>query len=210
MAKKWYVVWRGRGTGVFDDWDTCAAQVQGFAGARYKSFPTRAEAEAAFRGRYENYVTKKADKPAPRPVVKAADGKGPLAEAVAVDAACSGVPGPVEYRGVDLATGEEFFREGPFPDGTNNVGEFLAIVHALQLLARDGRTVALYSDSRNALGWVKAGKCRTQMEKTARNAELFRRIAAAEEWLAANAYPNRLLKWETEQWGENPADFGRK
>lgn len=210
MAKKWYVVWRGRTPGVFSDWDNCAAQVQGFAGAQYKSFTSQAEAEAAYRGRYSSYVTKKTDKPKPQPVATTTNGTGPLPDSVAVDAACSGVPGPVEYRGVDIATGEEFFREGPFPDGTNNIGEFLAIVHGLQLLTKQGKNVPLYSDSRNALGWVKAGKCRTQHTKTAANAELFRRIAAAEEWLAANSYPNRILKWETETWGENPADFGRK
>ncbi len=47
--KKFYVVWAGHQTGVFTDWATCSKQVLGVAGAKYKSFPTREEAEVAFK-----------------------------------------------------------------------------------------------------------------------------------------------------------------
>ena len=60
-----------------------------------------------------------------------------LANAWAVDAACSGNPGPMEYQCIDLATGAQVFHFGPI-HGTNNIGEFLAIVHALALMEKQG------------------------------------------------------------------------
>lgn len=50
MAKKFYVVWEGREKGIFTDWDTCKKQVEKFPGARFKSFESEQEAQAAFRG----------------------------------------------------------------------------------------------------------------------------------------------------------------
>lgn len=135
---------------------------------------------------------------------------GVRADAIAVDAACSGNPGPMEYRGVDLATGQELFRYGPV-HGTNNVGEFLAIVHALAWLHRQGLVRTVYTDSRNALLWVRAGKCRTRLARAPRTEPLYRLIARAEAWLQAHPRTGiPLLKWHTGRWGEIPADFGRK
>jgi ribonuclease HI len=129
---------------------------------------------------------------------------------VAVDAACSGNPGPMEYRGVYLLTGQQIFHYGPVY-GTNNIGEFLAIVHALALMKQKGISMTIYSDSRNALSWVKQKKCKTKLERTPKTEELFQMIERAENWLKNNSYDHiPLLKWETDQWGEVPADFGRK
>ena len=129
---------------------------------------------------------------------------------VAVDAACSGNPGPMEYRGVYLLTGQQIFHFGPVY-GTNNIGEFLAIVHALALMKQKGIAMTIYSDSRNALNWVKQKKCKTKLERTSQTEELFQMIERAENWLKNNTYNHiPLLKWETDQWGEVPADFGRK
>ena len=131
------------------------------------------------------------------------------ADAIDVDAACSGNPGPMEYRGVDLRTGQELFHFGPI-QGTNNIGEFLAIVHALALQKKEGATRTIYSDSRTAIIWVSKKHCKTTLPRTPENAYLYNVIARAEQWLRVNSYPNKLLKWETERWGEVPADFGRK
>lgn len=132
------------------------------------------------------------------------------ADALAVDAACSGNPGPMEYRGINLATGEQVFHYGP-KRGTNNIGEFLAIVHALALLFQQGNShTAVYSDSYNAILWVNKRKCKTKLERNAQTAELFDVIARAERWLATHDYRNPVIKWETQKWGEVPADFGRK
>ena len=116
----------------------------------------------------------------------------------------------MEYRGVYVATGLEVFRIGPMEQGTNNIGEFLALVHGLALLKKMGNNMPIYSDSRNAMLWVKQKQCKTKLERNAVNAPIFDLIARAEAWLHNNHYDNRIIKWETDQWGEIPADFGRK
>ncbi len=132
------------------------------------------------------------------------------ADAWAVDAACSGNPGPMEYRAIDLATGAQVFHFGPV-HGTNNIGEFLAIVHALALLERQGvKGKTIYSDSYNAILWVKKKQCKTKLQRNARTEQLYQVIARAEAWLRTHAVNNEVVKWETAKWGEIPADFGRK
>ncbi len=132
------------------------------------------------------------------------------ANAWAVDASCCGNPGPMEYQGIDLATGARIFHFGPC-HGTNNIGEFLAIVHALALLYKQGDTQkTIYSDSYNAILWVKKKHCKTKLARTPQTEELFQVIERAEQWLRTHAYSNPVVKWETKKWGEVPADFGRK
>jgi ribonuclease HI len=202
---KFYVVWKGRKTGVFSSWEACAAQVDGFTGAQYKSFTSRIAAEQALRGRYAAHVGKPVSSGewlfAPNP---------PVVESIVVDAACSGSPGRLEYRGVDLCSGKEIFRKGPYKNGTNNVGEFLAIVHALMMLEQKGRAVPVYSDSETAIVWVKAKQCNTELKADNTNAPLFELINRAEDWLAEHKMANPVLKWDTKAWGEIPADFNRK
>ncbi|MBR3915966.1 MAG: ribonuclease H, partial [Bacteroidaceae bacterium] len=132
-----------------------------------------------------------------------------IPNALAVDAACSGNPGKMEYRGVYVGTGEEIFHFGPMY-GTNNIGEFLAIVHGLALMKQKGIELPIYSDSRNALLWVKQKQCKTKLPRNSKSEELFGYIERAEKWLKENTYTTTLLKWETDRWGEIPADFGRK
>ncbi|MFO7583379.1 MAG: ribonuclease H family protein [Anaerolineales bacterium] len=203
--QKFYVVWKGRKTGVFEKWDECAAQVSGFPGAEYKSFASRAAAEAAFRAQYEDYK----GKPFASQGWLFAPTK-PLLPSLCVDAACSGSPGPVEYRGVETESGREIFRLGPYQDGTNNIGEFLALVHALAWMEANAQSMPIYSDSETALSWLRARHCRTKLERTQRNEPLFQLIERAETWLAEHELRVKLLKWDTNAWGEIPADFGRK
>ena len=204
--EKYYVVWKGRKTGIFTSWAECEKQVKGFVAAEYKSFGSLKEAEAAFQSQYEAYK----GKPSSLGKWKEASIQ-PIIPSMSVDAACSGAPGKLEYRGVDTETGKEIFRFGPFPDGTNNVGEFLAVVHALTWMAKHKKQLPVYSDSENAIAWVFTGKCNTQLKHTAKNAPLFIMIRSAENWLAENELEDdAVLKWDTGLWGENPADFGRK
>ena len=204
--QKYYVVWKGRKTGVFTSWTECEKQVKGFVGAEYKAFGTLKEAEAAFGSIYEAYKGKSSS----LGKWKEASVK-PILSSICVDAACSGSPGKLEYRGVFLETGKEFFHIGPFLDATNNVGEFLAIVHALTWLMKHEKQMPVYSDSENAISWVYTGKCKTQLKHTGRNAPIFILIKSAENWLAENALrDDAVLKWDTNLWGEIPADFGRK
>ena len=211
MAKhKFYVVWKGMNPGIYDNWADCKAQVHGQEGAKYKSFESREEAARAFEAGYTHYLKSVATPRAVDKLSPAAPVGKPINESLAVDAACSGNPGDMEYRGVYTATGQELFHIGPLKQGTNNVGEFLALVHGLALLKQKGSDLPLYSDSRNAISWVKKKKCKTLLERKPANEPIFDLIERAERWLQENTYTTPILKWETTEWGEIPADFGRK
>jgi ribonuclease HI len=205
MAKqRYYVVWKGRASGLYTSWAECEAQVRGYPNAEYKAFDNRAAAEAAFRGKYEEFK----GKPGTHQQWLFAPTR-PVLPSISVDAACSGSPGPLEYRGVLTENSEQIFHAGPFPDGTNNVGEFLAILLAMDWLVTKKLDWPIYSDSANAITWIKAGKCNTKLSRTPSNKILFDFIARAEQ--ALKTYPAfKVLKWDTAVWGEIPADFGRK
>ncbi|MFC4220767.1 ribonuclease H1 domain-containing protein [Flagellimonas marina] len=207
--KKFYVVWKGKHPGIFESWDDCKAQIEGFKGAQYKSFGTFDEAKKAFNSNYLEYKGKSKGKSelTQEELLKIGD---PNYNSIAVDAASSGNPGKMEYRGVDTKTKKVLFHQGPFQQGTSNVGEFLALVHGLAFLKKQNSDRILYSDSRIAIGWVRKGKCGTKLTKGPKNAVLFELIERAEEWLRKNRYTTPIVKWETKAWGEIPADFGRK
>ncbi|MBQ8008973.1 MAG: ribonuclease H family protein [Bacteroidaceae bacterium] len=220
--QKYYVVWHGAEPGIYRSWEECERQVKGFANAKYKSFGTEAEANEAFADPDYQLGDHNVDEIFPKPldVVKAikegdeetismAASRGLILNAMAVDAACSGNPGKMEYQGVYVATGQRIFHFGPMY-GTNNIGEFLAIVHALALMKKQGYSLPIYSDSRNAMSWVKQKKCRTMLERNAKTEQLFQLIERAEKWLRENTYDVPILKWDKQLWGETPADFGRK
>lgn len=207
--KKYFVVWDGREPGIYRTWEECKRQTHGYERAKFKGFETEAEAREAFLSPYNDYVGKKTEKPDLTEAQIQKFGM-PEMESIAVDAACSGNPGVMEYRGVYTKTGQEIFRQGPFPDGTNNVGEFLALVHGLALLKQKNSQLPVYSDSSTAIAWVKAKKHKSKLEQTDNNKILFDLLQRAEKWLAENNFSNKILKWETEAWGEIPADFGRK
>ncbi|MCV6587748.1 MAG: ribonuclease H family protein [Marinobacterium sp.] len=181
MAKKYYVVWKGRQPSVFNSWLACQRSVDKFPGARFKSFLTLAEAEAAFdkgapaSGRYVsgNYtgagqVTHKHPKPAEPSTAE-------FQLQVYCDGACEPNPG-------EAGSGVAVYREGKLnglwyglynPQGTNNIAELNALHQAL-LIARQGieqgLSVQVLCDSMYALnciskwakgwqakGWKKSG-----------------------------------------------------
>ena len=207
--KKYYVVWQGATPGIYDSWGQCELQIKGFPQAKYKSFDSREEAEAAYQGNFATHVsTKKTTKPAG--TKSALPSKSSIVwDSISVDASCSGNPGVMEYQGVDTKTGHRFFHQ-KFDLGTNNIGEFLAIVHALAMFHKQGKDTPIYTDSVNAMIWVKKKKCKTTLKHNPRTAYLFELIERAENWLKTHTWKNPILKWETEAWGEIPADFGRK
>ena len=94
------------------------------------------------------------------------------ADAWAVDAACSGNPGPMQQQGL--------------------------------------HDKVIYSDSYNAILWVNKRQCKTKLERTPETEPLYQIIARAERWLKTHQWRNPIIKWETQKWGEVPADFGRK
>ena len=220
MAKqkaKFYVVWQGREAGIYDSWAACEAQVKGVA-AKYKGFATRTEAEKAFTEDFEKYISfdRSVENEQTASIVRGTISpeemlqQGVKLPALAVDAACSGNPGMMEFRGVIADTGTQVFHRGPYVDGTNNIGEFLALVLGLAYLKREKLNWALYSDSKTAISWVRQKQCKTKLEWSNKNQDLLFAVRAAEKWLHENTWTTVIYKWETEQWGEIPADFGRK
>lgn len=224
MAKKqkYYVVWQGKQPGIYTDWDSCKEQVSGVQGAQYKGFDTMDEAQWAFRQPYSSVVARSTQNTqgsqnyqvlfvddngmtAIRPGTEDA----PLLDALAVDAACSGNPGVMEYQGIYIPTRTRVFHYKA-PKGTNNIGEFLAIVHGLSYLKKHRLNQIIYSDSVNAISWVRQKKCKSKLPEDASTAELWDYVHRAENWLRTNTYTTEIRKWDTDRWGEIPADFGRK
>jgi ribonuclease HI len=208
--KKYYTVWKGHQTGVFESWNVCKKQIKDYQGAQYKAFDTLQAAKAALEGNYFDYIGKnKVSKSELSPEQLQKIGL-PNYNSIAVDAASSGNPGIMEYRGVDTKTKKQLFIQGPFEQGTNNIGEFLALVHGLALLKNNKSDRIIYTDSRTAMSWVKKKKCNTKLERNLKNKPVFDLVDRAIQWLNNNSYTTVIVKWETKAWGEIPADFGRK
>src|SRR5699024_4284086 len=209
--KKYYVVWSGKKAGIFETWDDCKKQVLGVRGAESKAFPYKQEAVADVENVYKQEKGNQSKKENLSNKQLSSSGESTyIEESISVDAACSGNPGMMEYKGVYTKDGKEIFHYGPVPNGTNNVGEFLAIVHALSLLKQKNSSLPVYSESQIAIGWVKKRKMNTTIPRNESTEHLWKVIDRATQWLHNNTYSNEVLKWETHLWGESKADFGRK
>ena len=207
--KKFYVVWKGKKNGVFTSWDECKKSIDGFKGAEYKSFPDIAAATKAAKETYSKYKGVAQPKVAISAEKRALIGE-PNLDTISVDAACSGNPGTMEYQGVETRSKKVIFKMGPYKNSTNNIGEFLALVHALAYLKKAKNTTPIYSDSKIAIGWVQRKRINTKLVRNASNEASFELVDRALIWLHTNDYQNKIIKWETKIWGEIPADFGRK
>ena len=211
--RKFYVVWEGQNPGIYDTWEECEAQVKNYPGARYKAYDDQTAATLAFRGNDRDTVDMLRAIASHKPkVVNYEAFPDIILDSIAVDGACAKNPGPMEYQGVRVRTGEQVFHVGPLEDGTNNVGEYLALIHALALLDKEGdTTTAIYSDSRTAISWIRRGGHRSTLARTTKNGKIFDMLDRADKWLLAH-YPvkNPIYKWDTDKWGEITADFGRK
>ena len=210
MAKKVYVVWEGNEKGVFTEWEKCRVSIHGFKGAKYKAFKTLEIAQRAFADGYDMHWGQETQFETTLPEEALQEIGSPIYPSISVDAAWNTATLRMEYQGVDTYSQLKIFHQGPFEDGTSNVGEFLAIVHALAHLKKARSAIPIYSDSRNAIGWVQEKAHRSKLKPTVNNKKLFELLDRAVKWLKENNYDNPVLKWETKAWGENPADFGRK
>ncbi|WP_248929671.1 ribonuclease H [Paenibacillus hamazuiensis] len=220
MAKsKYYVVWEGRRPGIYTTWAECQAQTNGYPQAKFKSFESEAEAKAMYAKGWKAAfaAAQTAAKPGSggaglRRKASSAESEPQEVEldSISVDVGCSGNPGIVEYKGVCTRTGEVLFSHDPIPKGTNNMGEFLAIVHALAYLKKKGSSMTVYSDSRTALSWVKNKAVASTLVRDASTEQIWSLVDRAVQWLQTNSYPNKVLKWDTRKWGEIKADYGRK
>lgn len=215
---KYYVVFKGFHPGIYDNWEEARLETDGFPDSMCKSYDNSEEAARAYR----NFSLQEDREDLVRILSRNSDPETTLNDtpyssnleidndAWAVDASCLGNPGIMEYRGVDLKTGKEIFRVGPFSDATNNVGEYLALVHAMALMFKKGEFHNIYSDSVTALSWYRNKKIKTKLSPTPANTKIFELLARASIWVNTHQFPARILKWQTEKWGEIPADFGRK
>ena len=218
MAKKqkYYVVWQGNTPGIYDNWVDCQKQVIGVAGAQYKSFDSLEAAQRAITRPYDEVKGTTTTRESMvgvdengMTIVFQGDVPGPDLNSLAVDAACSGNPGVMEYQGVYVATRQQLFHYKS-PVGTNNIGEFLAIVHGLAYLKQHHLDLNIYSDSKIAINWIKLKECRTKLPFTPQTNDIWNLIRRAEAWLQNNSYTTEIRKWDTDHRGEIPADFGRK
>lgn len=209
MSKtKFYVVWEGREPGIYENWAACKKQIFKFERAKFKSFDSKSEAEIAYleghKNKYNNIIKNT------KTLFENIENQTYIHNSISADAACSGNPGPMEYRIVETSTGKELYRSPVYPEGTVNIGEFLAIVHSLAMLKEKNSNLPIYSDSKIAIKWVNNKIVKTKLNKTETNSALFKIIDRALEWLQNNSWENQILKWHTSIWGEIPADFGRK
>ena len=192
-----YVVWQGKETGVFNSWNKIKPLVIGYKGALYKKYPTLDQALQAFENPPSYQVSNSSDEF--------------IDNSWCVDASVTkGNPGIVEFRGCHTTSKEMLFESPLYYDTTGNIGEFFAIVHALRILKDRGDNRVLYSDSRTAINWIKKGVVNTTLALTEKNENVFLEIQEAVDWLEANHYQTEIKKWNTREWGEIPADYGRK
>lgn len=208
--RKYYVVWEGRISGVYDNWQSCKEQIDQYQGAKYKGFPSKLEADKAFREGYAQFYK---NNPAARKSQTSAFGgtsDAPILNSLSVDAAWNTVSKAMEYQGVYTASKELIFKKGPYAGASNNIGEFLALVHGLALLKKQNSPIPIYSDSITAIAWVRDKKHKSVILPTEQNEEIFEMLQRAELWLLNNSFTTKILKWNTKEWGEIPADFGRK
>lgn len=205
---KFYTVWEGRKPGVYPTWEECEQQVSGFEGAVFKSFYTLEEAREAYNKPSEDYIGK--DKPIEFNTDLVEEVGLPIENSICVDGAWNTKTNAIEYQGVMFPGKKQIFHAGPFPVGTNNIAEFLAVVHALSYCKLNKLDLIIYSDSQTAMTWVKNKHAKTKIERSENSKYILSVVERAEAWLQNNTYDNQVLKWHTEAWGENPADFGRK
>lgn len=202
MSKeKFYVVWKGHNPGIYLSWSDCQNEVKNVKGALYRSYKNLEEAKVAFSLGYKKSIKKDSKKYL---------GAGPELNSISVDAASSGNPGIMEYQGVDTRSKKILFKMGPFKNSTNNIGEFLALVHGIAMMENQSEKKTIYSDSITAISWVNKKKCQTKLKRNKDNNDVFILIERAIFWLKKNNFSVKIKKWETKLWGEIPADFGRK
>tara|TARA_Y100000746_G_scaffold83178_1_gene70311 strand:+ start:928 stop:1536 length:609 start_codon:yes stop_codon:yes gene_type:complete len=202
MSKeKFYVVWKGHNPGIYLSWSDCQNEVKNVKGALYRSYKNLEEAKVAFSLGYKKSIKKDSKKYL---------GAGPELNSISVDAASSGNPGIMEYQGVDTRSKKILFKMGPFKNSTNNIGEFLALVHGIAMMENQSEKKTIYSDSITAISWVNKKKCQTKLKRNKDNNDVFIMIERAIFWLKKNNFSVKIKKWETKLWGEIPADFGRK
>ena len=209
--KKFYVVWKGAKSGIYTSWTECENVIKGYGGAKYKSFSNLETAQKAYDDGFAKYwgTGTKVDNILTKDEL--AKIGIPISPSLCVDAACNMQTKVMEYQGIWLPDKSFAFQKGPFSGATNNIGEFLAIVHALALQTNKSTHMPIYSDSKTAILWVNNKAINSKSVQQGKTSEKINDlIKLAINWLKNNHYEINILKWRTDAWGEIPADFGRK
>jgi ribonuclease HI len=174
LAKKYYVVWNGRKTGVFNDWASCKKQVDQFSDAKFKSFSSKELAIAAFDDNLSVKNTKvtkaKKNNAQRKPLTSSTIFKMPFDVKIFSDGASEPNPGEA---GSGVAVYEnntvvQLWYGGYEAFGTNNLAELKALYysfHVAEMELKKGKSVAIYSDSTYSIqcitkwasGWEKKG-----------------------------------------------------
>lgn len=213
MAKnKFYVVWKGRDTGIFTSWSEVNELIKGFSGAEYKSYADQETAELEFslgspkgRSNDENHTTTKLkEEPSD-------DHKAPDHECLTVDGSYLGGKKIMQYRCVWNQSKEEVFSTKPIEGGNQNIAEFLALVGAMKYrVSTKQYDLHIYSDSQTALSWVRNCKIKSSYDLSQLDEVVQERIYGALKFIAKSGVRKNLYKWDSALWGDIPADYGRK
>lgn len=203
--KNYYVVLEGKNPGVYETWDQCKEQVDGFSGAKFKKIKANTSQEAMSIMLSEYQVSEK-----PNEIVKS---NGKIQPGfLSVDGASDG--SSCEFQAVWVDTKKLAFASKKFVGGTNNIAEFLGLVLACKHLKDKNLPINIYTDSVTAMAWFRNKKANTTASANGKmTAELENLIQKSEKFLIENEEllkTAKILKWETKEWGEIPADYGRK
>lgn len=199
---KYYVIFNTENRGIYDTWGECQEKTKGVSGVKFKSFKNRSLAETALN---ENLIESKENEKIKDLFPKIG---------FATDGACNVKKRIGQYQIYDLEKNKMIFTSKEFENTTNNQMEFLALMHAL-ILCEDLKVLEdikydnypIYTDSITAISWLKNNKLNSNIDY---DSIVGKEIKKMLNWLKNNQYNNKIIKWETKNLGEIPADFGRK
>jgi len=207
MPKKFYVVWVGRVTGVFTSWPYTKKQVDQFPAAKYKSFKTQMEADAAYAAGWKTPAKSKSVATSMQTSSNVTvTNQSELDTAptknfdviIYCDGGCDPNPG-------QAASGVSVYREGKLvelwyglynPQGTNNSAELNALYQALHIAKEDidkGKCVQILCDSQYSINcitvWAFSWKKKGWKRKTAgdiKNLEIIQQAHALYENISSD------------------------
>lgn len=110
------------------------------------------------------------------------------------------------YKGFNESTNKWIFKVKYKGYCTQNVADFMAIVHALHYCKINNIDLPIYNDNLVAIKWVKDKKVNSLLIKTKENHELFQSFENALVILKQNDFLNPILFWKKKELGniKNP------
>lgn len=197
---KYYVVWKGINTGVYDNWNDCKKQVNGFSGALHKSFESLDEAEKAFEEYSESpNSTSTSIPPSPYSI-----------KSFIVNGNCQDTFGEISYRWKISGSTSNAKEINLAMIGTKNIADFIAIVYLIKLSQKVKLNLPIYTNSKTAKNWILNKKCNHHLFVSKKTEAVLAVIKETEDWLSNNAVENEILFWDSVAWGKFPLVNRRK